>query len=99
MAQMRAQELKRSVLFVSNDGITAIIGPDGNIQDAAPPHQVYVLNGKVQPMAGMTPWMRNGMDPILFILLCLFIVATKREQTLKKVDIINQTNNNSTQTN
>ena len=84
MAQMRAQELGRSVVFVSNDGITAIISADGTIQDAAPPHQIYILTSKVQPMSGITPWMRNGMDPLLFILLCLFFTAVNSERRLKK---------------
>lgn len=77
MAAMRAIELGRPVLFVSNDGITAIIGPHGLIEAAAPPHVSFVLNGTVQPMFGVTPWMTNGMDPILVILFC-FLFGAKR---------------------
>jgi len=78
MAEMRALELKRPVLFVSNNGITAIINPDGAIEASAPPRAVYVLNGTVQPTTGLTPWMYNGMDPLLVLLLG-FIVAAVRE--------------------
>src|SRR5690606_35402313 len=39
MAQMRALEFKRPLLFVGNDGITAIISANGNIVSAAPTHQ------------------------------------------------------------
>src|SRR5205085_8341288 len=63
MAEMRAIEFERPALFVSNDGITAIIGPDGKIDAAAPTRIPYVLNGVVQPVIGLTPWMRNGIDP------------------------------------
>jgi len=75
MAQMRALEFARPVLFVGNDGITAIIGPDGMIQSAAPQREAFVLTGTVQPMYGLTPWMRNGTDPVLFIVICLLVAA------------------------
>ncbi len=77
MAQMRAQELGRPVLFVSNDGITAIIGADGRVESSLPPRQVTVLTGTVQPMQGTTPWMTNGTDPILFAIICLLVVAAR----------------------
>ena len=35
MATMRAMEMQRPLLFASNDGITAIIGPDGRIESSA----------------------------------------------------------------
>lgn len=82
MAEMRALELKRPVLMVSNDGITAIIGPDGKIESAAPPYQPFVLTGTVQPTIGLTPWMRNGMDPVLFLILVLLFVAVRSKKRL-----------------
>lgn len=82
MAVMRAIELRRPVLFVSNNGITAIIGPNGEIESQIPPHQTAVLKGTLQPAQGLTPWMKNGMDPILFILLCLLFFAIR--ENLKK---------------
>ncbi len=81
MAQMRAMELGRPVLFVSNDGITAIIGSHGEIEAEAPTHEAFTLNGTVQPMIGATPWMVNFMDPLLVIVI-LFIYLSRRE--LKK---------------
>lgn len=75
MGQMRAIELKRPVLFVSNNGFTAIINEDGKVLSAAPQLKTAVLTGSVQPQMGLTPWMRNKMDPILFVILCLFIAA------------------------
>jgi len=77
MAQMRAIELGRPVLFASNDGITAIINAQGQIIEAAPAHVPYVLTSKVQPMVGLTPWMTNGMDPLLVIIVCLLIAAKR----------------------
>ncbi len=80
MAEMRAQELRRPALFVSNDGITAIIGPKGRIESAAPAHQPYVLRGTVTPMTGMTPWMRNGTDPFLIFLICMLVASFKAQR-------------------
>lgn len=87
MGEMRALEFKRPVLFVSNDGITAIIGPDGNIVDAAPTHQIAVLNGNVQPRNGLTPWTFFGADPLLSLLLTLIFLA-RRAQILEQQKII-----------
>jgi apolipoprotein N-acyltransferase len=81
MAEMRALETGRPVLFVSNDGITAIIGPDGKVEDTIPQKITTVLTGTVQPMYGITPWMKNGTDPVLFILICL-LIATVRSNKL-----------------
>lgn len=99
MAKMRALEMARPVVFVSNDGITAIIDADGQVQAAAPDHQVYVLNGQVQPTFGLTPWMRNGIDPMLFILLCLYIAAmfAKRKSMLAERAALQEPNHDDLQ--
>lgn len=78
MAAMRAIELKRPLLFVSNDGITASINEDGIILDAAPTHTPAVLTVDVQPRVGLTPWMYNGTDPILALSLTLLYLAKRR---------------------
>lgn len=86
MAQMRALELARPVVFVSNDGITAIINPEGKIESALPQRQTGVLNGTVQPRYGITPWMRNGMDPLLVILIAFLVVAVRAERRQRQVE-------------
>lgn len=73
IAEMRALELGRPVLFASNDGITAIIDAQGQVIASLPAHQAGVLNGQVQAMMGMTPWMQAGMNPILALILSLLI--------------------------
>jgi apolipoprotein N-acyltransferase len=85
MATMRALESGRPVLFVSNDGITAIIGPDGTIEAALPQHQAAVLNATVQPTYGITPWMYNGLDPLLFILICFLIAAVVKYKQAERL--------------
>ena len=75
MAQMRALELNRPVIIASNDGITAIINHTGEVQSIVPPYTISVLNSSVQARHGLTPWMKNGMGPIIFILLVMLAVA------------------------
>jgi len=77
MAAMRALEFGKPVLFVSNDGITAIINPKGQIEASIPQREATVLNGKVQPMYGITPWLFNGMDPVLFIALVFLFISVR----------------------
>lgn len=91
MAAMRALEFGRPVLFVSNDGITAIIGPDGKIEAQAPPHQTFVLTSTVQPMFGITPWMRNGTDPVLFTLLFLIGIAIRANRKVASTKTVTVT--------
>jgi len=60
MARMRVLEEGRSMIIASNDGISAVIGPRGEITASAPPYQPYVLRSSVTPMAGLTPFARVG---------------------------------------
>lgn len=87
MASMRAIELARPVFFVSNDGITAILNSDGSVNAEALPNKTTVLSATVFLKTGVTPWMTNGIDPILFIII-VFLYHTyqrsKKTLTLTK---------------
>lgn len=84
MAQMRALELAKPVLFVSNTGITAIIKPNGTIQSQAPAFQTAVLTDKVQAMTGKTLWQKNGMDPLLIMVILFLTISIKSQRKTKK---------------
>lgn len=84
MAQMRAIELARPVLFVSNTGLTSIIRPNGTIQSAIPPFQTAVLTDKVQAMTGRTLWQKRGMDPMLLMMITFLIISIKSQRKTKK---------------
>jgi len=60
MARMRSLEEGRSMIVASNDGISAVIGPRGEIVASAPPFEPYVLRSSVTPRAGLTPFARVG---------------------------------------
>lgn len=80
IGQMRALEMGRALLFVSNDGITAVVNALGKVQSAAPQYQSYVLTDEVQTTQGKTPWQRFGMDPILIIIIILLIIAIRQRK-------------------
>jgi len=60
MARMRALEEGRGMIIASNDGISAVLGPRGEIVASAPPFQQYVLRSSVTPMSGLTPFAHVG---------------------------------------
>jgi len=80
IAQMRALETGRYLLMGTNDGVTAIINPKGQISASLPPFTITVLNGTVQPMSGSTPWVRIGMYPVMIMMLLFLWVAWWRRK-------------------
>ncbi len=86
IAQMRALENARYLLFVTNTGVTAIIKPDGQIQAQLPEFTTAVLTGTIQAMTGSTPlqWWQDKW--LIIILVVLVITAWKVRQKRKRSD-------------
>ncbi len=63
IARMRALEAGRYLIRAANDGITAAIGPRGEILARLPQFQEAVLHVQVQPMTGLTPYARLATIP------------------------------------
>lgn len=80
IAQMRALETGRPLLFASNNGITAMISPQGKLTSKAKPFKTTVLTGMIQPYSGLTPWTLYPMDPILLIISMLFYTALRNRK-------------------
>lgn len=76
MAQMRALENARYLIRGTNNGISAIIGPDGSILSQSEQFVQTVLTGEVYAMGGRTPFSYLGSTPIL--LLCAIILIARR---------------------
>jgi apolipoprotein N-acyltransferase len=75
IAQMRALENGRWLLRATNNGVTAIVNPEGEIAAQLPQFEANVLRGDVQIMNGRTPYNRIGDGPLLFLLTGLLVGA------------------------
>ncbi len=75
MAQLRAIETGRYLLYASNTGITTIISPFGKLVAVAPEQVFTVLSGEVYAMSGNTPLMRYAYYPFWSVMALLFIMA------------------------
>ncbi len=82
IAQMRALENGRWLIRSTNNGISALVNPQGQITAQAPRYQMAVLNGTVQTMQGLTPYQQLGVWPALILALgLLFSAAIGRRRT------------------
>lgn len=70
IARMRALEAGRYLLRGTNTGISAIIGPRGEIVKRSPLLKQHVLRGEVEPLFGMTPYAMFGNWAVVLLLLC-----------------------------
>jgi apolipoprotein N-acyltransferase len=80
IARMRALEAGRYLVRAANDGITAAIGPHGEIVARLPQFQEAVLRADVQPMIGLTPYARLGNYPVVIAAGLLLAVAVWRRR-------------------
>ncbi|WP_373387250.1 apolipoprotein N-acyltransferase [Pseudomonas alcaligenes] len=73
MAQMRALEAGRWMIRATNNGVTALIDPQGRISVQIPQFQQAVLYGEVQPMQGLTPYLLWRAWPL--VVLCSLLLG------------------------
>lgn len=85
MAQMRALESGRWMIRATNNGVTALIDPQGQISERLPQFEQGVLYGQVTPMQGLTPYLYWRGWPMLILCLGLFawaLLASRMAKTL-----------------
>ncbi len=73
IARMRALEVGRFAVRSTNTGISAFIGPDGELLQVGRQFEPQIMTAAVEPRRGMTPYAGNGNRPIIG--LCLAIIA------------------------
>lgn len=73
IAQMRALETGRYLIRATNNGVSALVNSKGEITGKTHQFVQQTLEGEVELRQGLTPFMRWGSEPIVF--LCLLLVA------------------------
>ncbi|MBA4503469.1 apolipoprotein N-acyltransferase [Marinobacterium marinum] len=81
LARMRALENGRWLIRSTNNGLTAFVGPDGQIAGLAPVDQATELRLEVPLMTGQTPWQQLGLWPVTLLSLLLGLLAYWRPGT------------------
>ncbi|GGK65596.1 apolipoprotein N-acyltransferase [Amphritea balenae] len=75
IARMRALETGRWLIRSTNNGVTALVNPQGQVTATIPQYQTGVLVGSVQPMSGQTPYQTFGIEPLQILIGLMLIFA------------------------
>ncbi len=80
ISRMLALALGKPLLRAANTGVSAIIGADGRLQASAGRFRKAVLEGRVTPRSGQTPYGRLGEGPVLAIAALSLLLAGLRRR-------------------
>ncbi len=82
IARMRALESGRYLLRATNTGISAVIGPKGEILGLSEAFETATLTRRIRPMQGATPYVLTGNRVLVPTLLALLLssLAVRRRQ-------------------
>ncbi len=75
ISRMRALEADRYLLRAANDGVSAIIGPRGDLLAVAPEYRSAVLRGTVVARSGLSPYTRVGNWAVVCLALAALATA------------------------
>jgi apolipoprotein N-acyltransferase len=87
IAQVRAAETGRPMLFATNNGISAIIDPKGHIVKKIAPFTSQSLRANVPTFTGITPIASYGNLPILLIMVLLLGVSLIKKHRSFKIPV------------
>jgi apolipoprotein N-acyltransferase len=71
IARMRALEAGRYVVRATNNGVSAFIGPKGELLETAAQFVYATLTMNVVPHEGATPYVRTGNWPVISVLILI----------------------------
>ncbi|HWL63411.1 MAG TPA: apolipoprotein N-acyltransferase [Steroidobacteraceae bacterium] len=74
ISRMRALEARRYLVRAANDGVSAVVAPDGRVVARASEYEPQVLRGEFTPREGATPYLATGNLPVLGLALLLVAV-------------------------
>lgn len=79
-ARMRALEFERTLVRVTNTGVSSAIDHQGNIMGRIAHNTKGILDIAVQPRTGETPYVRTGNWPVFLLSLLIFsmVLLTRR---------------------
>mgnify|MGYP000299588056 CR=1 FL=1 len=80
MARMRAMEVGRPVIRATQDGVSAFIDHQGQVNAFAPKHQQASIRHTVQQVTGTTPYSRGGYLWIMGVSILLIIGVYWRQR-------------------
>lgn len=90
IAQMRAIELGRPLIRVTNTGLTAIVDTTGKIVEQLPQFEEAVLRANVNVVSGETYFYRHGQTPIIIFFFSFLIITSlvnyRHKRTDEKID-------------
>lgn len=75
MARTRALETGRYLVRAANTGISAIIGPKGQVIARSQQGRVEVVSASIRPMGGSTPYIRFGNRPIVAFVFTVWLAG------------------------
>jgi apolipoprotein N-acyltransferase len=80
ISRFRALESRRWLIRAANDGVSAVLAPDGRVVASAPEYQRALLRASVTPRTGSTPWLVVGHWPVVVICAIMTAVAAWRRR-------------------
>ena len=78
ISRMRAIEAQRFLIRAANDGVSAVIGPHGEIVAQAVEYKAEVLRANVVPRSGLPFYVRVANFPVILLCLAALLLALRR---------------------